>query len=149
MQIKEYMTAEHRQCDEQFSAFEEALNAGDFAAAAEKFAVFKNEMERHFLEEERVMFVEFEERTGMCGGPTRVMTSEHNMMREAMKEIETALVAKNKTRLLGLAESLMLITQQHNMKEEQMLYNMVQMHLSDQNDAMIARMREVKVGGGA
>ncbi|RAX51804.1 hypothetical protein CCY99_08365 [Helicobacter sp. 16-1353] len=145
MQIREYMINEHRECDEILSQLEDAVISGDWGNVGAKFNEFRDECERHFLEEEQVMFVEFEAKIGIADGPTKVMTMEHNMVRETLKEMQTALESSNKDRMLGLIESVMLILQQHNMKEEQMLYNMVQMHLSDKNDEIINRMKEIKV----
>lgn len=145
MQIKDYMIKEHRECDELLSQFEDAILNNNLDEAKAKFVEYCNETERHFLEEEQVMFIEFENKTGIRDGPTKVMTMEHNMVRETIKEMKIALDSNNKERLLGLIESVMLIIQQHNMKEEQMLYNMVQMNFNDVNDEIIDKMKQIKI----
>ena len=37
----------------------------------------------------------------------------------------------NRDDYLGIADTLLILMQQHNMKEEQMLYNMMDQHLTD------------------
>jgi iron-sulfur cluster repair protein YtfE (RIC family) len=50
---------------------------------------------------------------------------EHDQMRIMVEQIRAALAARDKQTFLGLAETLMLLIQQHNMKEEQILYPMM------------------------
>ena len=47
------------------------------------------------------------------------------IMRTMVEQIRTALSARDMQEFLGLAETLMLLIQQHNMKEEQILFPMV------------------------
>jgi len=70
-----------------------------------------------------------ERATGMTSGPTQVMRMEHEQMRMLAKELEQALFASNQEEYLGLSETMIVLTQQHNMKEESMLYPMSEMHL--------------------
>jgi hemerythrin-like domain-containing protein len=45
-------------------------------------------------------------------------------MRQLMQDMLAALEAQNKDKVFGFSETLMILLQQHNMKEEQMLYAM-------------------------
>jgi hemerythrin-like domain-containing protein len=56
---------------------------------------------------------------------------EHQQMRALVQSLDNALAAKDKDEYLGLSETLMVMMQQHNMKEEMMLYPMMAQHLSD------------------
>jgi len=58
-------------------------------------------------------------------GPTQVMRMEHIQMKQLFSEMEQAVKARDDAQYLGLSETLMMIMQQHNMKEEQMLYPMM------------------------
>lgn len=73
-----------------------------------------------------MLFPAFEERTGQTMGPTQMMRSEHLQMRQLFAEMATALEQRSKDQCLGLADTLMMIMQQHNMKEEQVLYPMTE-----------------------
>lgn len=137
--IKEYLTQDHRKCDELFAAMEEKASSSllDAKELCEEFIL---DIERHFQMEERVMFVEFEAKTGMTQGPTAMMRQEHAQMRALAQQLKEALLNDNKERFFGLSETLMMLLQQHNMKEEQMLYPMAQQHLSAESDRIVEMM---------
>ncbi len=142
--IKEYLTTDHRKCDELFAAMEDAATQS-LENAKEAYEAFVADTERHFQMEERVMFLEFENKTGMTEGPTAMMRHEHAQMRSLMQQMGEALEAGNKDKFLGLAETLMILMQQHNMKEEQMLYSMAQQHLSAESDRIVNMMESMIV----
>lgn len=137
--IKEYLSADHRKCDEIFAQMEEKANES-LADAKELCEEFIAQSERHFQMEEKVMFVEFEQKTGMTQGPTQMMRHEHSQMRGLMKDMLSALEDGNKDRFFGNSETLMILMQQHNMKEEQMLYPMAGQHLSAESDRIVDMM---------
>ena len=142
--IKEFLTQDHRRCDEVFAKMEDAANGSleDAKTLAEEFIA---DMEHHFQMEERVMFAEFEQKTGMTQGPTAVMRHEHEQMRALMQQMKNALENGDKEEFLGASETMMILMQQHNMKEEQMLYTMAQQHLSAEADRIVAMMESLIV----
>lgn len=140
MLIKDYMTQEHRACDAEFAKVEECVNAGDFEKAKAAFDTFKAHTLKHFAQEEELLFVKFVEATGMSGGPVEVMTFEHNQMRGLLEQIQDSLEKGDEEAFFGLSDSMMILLQQHNMKEEQMLYNMIQMHLGASNNELVAQL---------
>ncbi|MBW6487886.1 hemerythrin domain-containing protein [Sulfurimonas sp.] len=142
--IKEYLTASHGQCDELFANMEDAVSKS-IESAKEAYEAFAKETERHFQMEERVMFFEFEQKTGMTQGPTAVMRHEHVQMRNLTQEMGKAIDAKDKDKFFGNSETLMILMQQHNMKEEQMLYTMAQQHLSADSDRIVDMMQSMIV----
>jgi len=142
--IKEYLTQDHRKCDEVFANMEAAATKS-LSEAKGLCAEFIADSERHFQMEERVMFVEFEQKTGMTEGPTAMMRHEHTQMRSLMKQMSEAIEADNKEKFFGLSETLMILMQQHNMKEEQMLYTMAQQHLNADSDRIVQMMDSIVV----
>ncbi len=141
MGIAQYLTEEHRKCDQLYAESEQAVAGENWDRAKELFKEFKDKTLLHFQKEEEVLFPEFEERTGMVMGPTQVMRHEHAQARELLDRLEKALENKNKEEFLSVGESLMILIQQHNMKEEQILYPM-----SDQNlpsEEMVERMSQL------
>ncbi len=124
MIISNYMRDEHRACDELFAEAESAVIKGDFDKALELFVSFSEDTLKHFQKEEEILFPTFEEVTGSTEGPTNVMRYEHEQMRELIGQMAKAAEKRDKDAYLGIAESLMILLQQHNMKEEQMLYAM-------------------------
>jgi len=129
--IPEYMTAKHRECDEFFTEAEAAVAQKNWPLALTKWQSFACELTEHLSQEEEVLFPQFEQAIGMTAGPTQVMRMEHQQMRALVQSLDNALAAQEKDEYLGLSETLMVMMQQHNMKEEMMLYPMMAKHLSD------------------
>jgi hemerythrin-like domain-containing protein len=124
MIISSYMRAEHRACDELFATAEKHVIDGDFEKAEEQFVLFADDTLKHFKKEEESLFPTFEELTGNTEGPTRIMKFEHEQVRGLLGKMAEAVENKDNDAYLSLAESMMILLQQHNMKEEQMLYAM-------------------------
>ncbi|MBL8250039.1 MAG: hemerythrin domain-containing protein [Candidatus Competibacter sp.] len=139
--IVELLAAEHRGCDERFAEIEEAAQAGDAARCREEFQRFQAEMELHFRKEEEELFPAFEQMTGNTMGPTRVMRLEHQQMREALAEMHATIAKGELEEVLGQAETLLILMQQHNIKEEQMLYPMCDRVLGAAAGSVIDAMR--------
>ncbi len=144
MSIKEYMTTDHRECDNLYAPLEEALNEGDFEKALELFLPFKKAMLKHFAMEEEVLFPKMEEFMGSGEGPIYVMKMEHAQIRSIIDQLGEAIEAKNQEKALGLGETFMIMTQQHNMKEEQILYNMAE-QLPIDKEQTLEEMKKVDV----
>jgi len=142
--IKEYLSHDHTRCDELFAKMEDSASKS-LSDAKESYEEFAKATERHFQMEERVMFVEFEAKTGMTEGPTAMMRHEHAQMRSLAKQMSEALEAGDKDKFFGLSETLMILMQQHNMKEEQMLYTMAQQHLSAEAPRVVDMMESMIV----
>jgi hemerythrin-like domain-containing protein len=135
--IREFMADNHRYCDDCFVAVEQAVAKGAWDPAATAFAHFAEAMRHHFAAEESLLFPAFEQRTGMSMGPTQVMRDEHVQMRDLITAAEAALAARDADDYLGEAETLLIMMQQHNMKEENVLYPMCDQHLVDQLETLL------------
>ena len=144
MTISNYLTSEHRECDNIFAQAEQEVANGDFKKAEESFLKFADETLLHFKKEEEQFFPMFEELTGSSDGPTMVMKHEHEQVRGLMGKMAEAIESQNRDAYLSLAESMMILLQQHNMKEEQMLYAMAD-RVTDANRAneLISKMEEL------
>lgn len=129
-QITTLMTDDHRACDEDFARAETAAAKGKWDEANQALDAFVKAMEAHFDAEESLLFPGFEAATGMTEGPTKVMRGEHTEMRSAMARMREALANKDKDDYAGEAETMLILMQQHNMKEENILYPMCDSHLS-------------------
>lgn len=118
------MKNEHRECDTLFAGAEEAVALNEWEVAKQRFLDFSNETLKHFKKEEEELFPAFEAQTGSSEGPTNVMRFEHEQVRGLISKMTEALESEDRDTYLSLAESIMILLQQHNMKEEQMLYAM-------------------------
>jgi len=141
--IKEYMTKDHRDCDLLYAPLEEALGKGDFEKALELFVPFKKAMLDHFAMEEEVLFPKMEEYIGGGEGPTYVMKMEHNQIRNILDQLGNAIENKDQQKALGFGETCMIMTQQHNMKEEQILYSMAE-QLPLEKEKILEEMKRIK-----
>lgn len=139
--ISHLLAPDHKQCDDLFAAAESAVSNCDWNVATPEFSRFRNAMLHHFAMEEEVLFPAFETRTGMRQGPTSVMRSEHFQMKDLFDRMSDAITNKNINAYLGDADTLLIIMQQHNLKEEQMLYPMADRVLANDLDDVVGRMR--------
>jgi hemerythrin-like domain-containing protein len=99
-------------------------------------------IETHFRTEEEMLFPAFEAATGMVGGPTQMMRMEHAQMRDLIEQMEGALTARAADNFAGAAGTLLVFMQQHNMKEENILYPMCNRTLVTQADSLGAQLQE-------
>ena len=138
--IRSFMTADHRHCDDLFAAAEKALGGNNLEAAAVAFARFQAAMLAHFAGEENTLFPAFEAKIGSSSGPTQVMRLEHAQMRALLAAAGDALLAGHPDDCLEQMDTLLIMMQQHNMKEENILYPMCDQHLSAEQPALLARL---------
>ena len=139
--ISSFLTQDHRDCDEDFAILENAVVQKDWAKAKDLYEKYVAHMRLHFDMEEKVMFPVFEQNTGMSCGPTQVMKMEHAQMNQLMDQMSEDLQKEDADHFLGLSETLMMLMQQHNMKEEQMLYAMADAHLTAQREDILTNMK--------
>lgn len=139
--IRDLMAADHRQCDNRFVAVERSVARAAWVDAEAEFVRFRDAMLRHFDAEEAILFPAFEAHTGMRMGPTQVMRGEHAQLRELLGAAEAALAARDADDYSGNAETLLIMMQQHNMKEENILYPMGDQHLAPQLDTLLPQLK--------
>lgn len=125
MSVQDAMQLNHKHCDELFAAAEQAVVSKDWDSANSAWQQFTDELESHITDkEEGKLFPALEAIHGSIG-PIHVMRGEHDHMRSLVAQINEALAAKDDQQFLGLSETLMMLMQQHNMKEEHILYPMI------------------------
>ncbi len=103
-----------------------ALNQGNKEQGTQIWQAFEKAMLRHLKMEEEVIFPAFEEVTGMTQGPTAIMRNEHEQMRGLLKQIGTAIETGDFDEALDQGDTLLMVIQQHNVKEEGVLYPMAE-----------------------
>ena len=138
--LSSLMTDDHRACDHDFARIETQVDRGDWSAAAAAMTDFARALDTHFSVEERLLFPRFEAATGMQNGPTAVMRAEHADMREFLERMTGAIQQQDADEFGGEAETLLIMIQQHNMKEENILYPMCEARLADQIAALTAEL---------
>lgn len=136
MTILELMMGHHRQCDESFAKLENLVSENNWSNPG-AFEEFFSIMTKHFKAEEDVLFAALEKRMGGPIGPTQVMRQEHQQMSILMGQMKEAFAAKDQKKFLSVSDTWMVIAQQHNMKEEQVLYPLMDDALREEAAAVI------------
>ena len=118
------LVSQHHLCDSFFADAESAIQTHDWETAQTKWSLFVEELLKHLDREEQILFPAFEQATGMTQGPTTVMRYEHQEMRQLLSDLQAAISQHDAVSFLGLSETLLVLMQQHNLKEENVLYPM-------------------------
>ncbi|MDQ7990128.1 MAG: hemerythrin domain-containing protein [Candidatus Dactylopiibacterium sp.] len=143
MTFPDYLTTDHRACDELLGQLRQHANGADWGAARTAFDALRHDVLAHFAAEEEILFPAFEARTGMRQGPTAVMRMEHEEARDLLEDLAQAVAADDREGVRGHGEALLILLQQHNMKEENILYpmgaNVAGPDLADWSARIIAR----------
>ncbi len=141
--LSHYMAEDHARCDDLFAEAENVVAGNDWPVAATAFAAFNKGMLRHFALEEDILFPVFEDRTGMTSGPTMIMRDEHAQMLSVLETMNQAIGRRDRNSYLGHAETLLMLMRQHNLKEEQILYPMIDQAVAGEGAMLLARMEQV------
>jgi iron-sulfur cluster repair protein YtfE (RIC family) len=138
--IANFMSTGHHACDEAFSIAEQATLANNWEKAEAAFDNFRTDMAKHFRMEEDKLFPMLISAGGPAG-PVQVMCREHAQMNALIEEMADSLVQREAKRYGGLSETLLIVMQQHNLKEEHMLYPIADNFLEAHREALIDSMR--------
>ena len=142
---QEYFATDHRECDAVWAELESAASNPPRQAALWKS--FEARMLRHFSMEEEVLFPAIESATGMRGGPVAVMLHEHEQMRGMLTEMARRASTGDFEGVLDQGDTLLMMIQQHNSKEEGILYPIAERALSASWPALAERLRAYPVAG--
>ncbi len=138
--VKGFMVESHKECDELLAELERAVEAKS-EARGEIFVKFYDELLRHFSSEEIVLFPALNEFAAKHRLPLRVMEMEHEKMRVLAAKLEGLL--DDKDGFFSLSETLMVMLQQHNIKEESQVYSAVNELLGEEGSYVISQLRAV------
>ncbi len=129
--LKSLLAKHHDHCDRLFAEAENAANEGDWSTCRNRLDEFAHQLELHFRAEEEQLFPAFEQATGMSGGPTEVMRGEHGQMRALLASLLAAAKAADADDYFGAVETMVIFMEQHNCKEEGILYPMCDERIPD------------------
>ena len=141
--ITDYLGSDHKRCDELFANAETCVGDDRWTDAEKLLNSFNDALEHHFAMEEKVLFLAFEQAIGSSEGPTAVMRMEHRQIRSILTMLQEALGKRDADAFFGSSETLNTMLQQHNMKEESILYLMTDRVLSGRQDEIIGAMRNI------
>ncbi len=125
--IMEFMSKDHDKLDGIFKEFQ-SLKKTD--KAKKLFSDFDAGLRMHITWEEEILFPIFEEKTGMKDeGPTQVMREEHKQIKEFLGKINDKVAENGETD--EFENGLLEVLTQHNDKEENILYPMIDDSLNE------------------
>lgn len=140
--IAEFMSANHKACDCEFADAEQAALEDNWGEAETAFNAFNNDMARHFKMEEEVLFPALAS-AGGPSGPVQVMLMEHTQIRGLLEQMAAAVAEKDASEYGGLSETLLIVMQQHNHKEENILYPIMDHILAKDRENLFGRMQAI------
>lgn len=142
MTIREFMSRGHVWCDDLYAEMEAVALEGDVETTKQLFSSFELAMLQHFDMEENVLFAELENRgvlpTGM--GPLAVMRMEHDQMKGVIHQMSQAATNSDTNGITSLGETLIILIQQHNVKEEDIVYAMATQSLATEQGIVLKKM---------
>jgi iron-sulfur cluster repair protein YtfE (RIC family) len=139
--LSEFFKQDHRDCDARWADVEELLDTADIDEARPAWEKYDSSMRRHLAMEEEVLFPAFDAKSGMGGGgPTAMMTMEHQQMRGLLDQIDESIKSGNAQEAMDIGDTLLMLVQQHNVKEEGMLYPMAENMLARDWAELVAQL---------
>ena len=148
--VAEYLGRDHDAIDVILADALRMAEDGETERAEHTFAEFADGLRRHIAIEEELLFPVFDRRHGFggCGrpgGPSSVMVLEHRSIQNALAECQHALASLGKIDFREPFAHLRQLVEMHNVKEEQVLYPIIDRALSPtERVELVARMRQVK-----
>ena len=144
--ISSWMQNDHVLIDAIAERATAAAEARDGATLEREAGHFLSRLRRHIEMEEGVLFPAFEQRTGMAdGGPSVQMRVEHEQMRPILQQMQDAAAAADGTAWQRAAQALHDILLPHNIKEEQMMYPMLDEAMGADAQALLDEVKEMAV----
>ena len=140
--ITDSFSADHHRCDQLLAETERALAARDWPGTASASAALCAAMEGHFALEEAMLFPELAEVFRVAANPIEVMAAEHAQMRALFADLQQAVAERKRGDCQGLLETLHFLVQQHNYKEEGVLYPMADGALPERGAVIAAHLPE-------
>lgn len=142
--ITAWMQQDHVLIDGILERATAAAQASDLAALEREATLFLQRLERHIDMEENLLFPAFEERTGMtAAGPSVQMRAEHEQMQAIFLQMRAAVAAKDAAGYRQASQALLEVLVPHNLKEEQMMYPMLDDAMGADASALLADVKEM------
>lgn len=129
---------EHEVVLEILTRLEKNLPTKNIKSLSENIAVLAKEFDRHsLLKEETALFPEIEKFVPREGGPTGMMIIEHQDLVDSIENFGHALRANDSNGLNEYGYHIIDVLRQHIDKENNILFMMADMHLSDEQKSLI------------
>ncbi len=141
--VTQLLSEHHKHCDRILAAVEGAALDKKWGDAARLHADLSRDLEAHIRAEESLLFPAFEQATGITDGPTQVMRVEHAQILQLLRAMHEAIGQQSAEDFRGQAETFLILMQQHNLKEENILYPMCDSSLSANSGQLVEHLQQM------
>lgn len=138
-----FFEQDHRDCDARWTDVEELLDTADTDSARGAWQKYDAGMRRHLAMEEDVLFKSFDAMSEVSGaGTTAVLRMEHQQIRKLLDQIGSAIASGDAESALNIGDTLLILTEQHNAREEATLYPAAETILGEQWGELSSRLEK-------
>jgi len=137
-----YLKHDHQRCDDLFDQAETCVAQRNWQGAIDYFSRFQNLLRQHIHVEENILLPAFVQALEGAAGPAAMLRSEHRQIDGIVDRMLEALHRFDPADYVLHAETLTLLMQQHALKEEDMLYPLLDRALACKRDKIISAMAE-------
>lgn len=144
--ICDYLLLDHKRCDDYFIRAENHISQHNWQEGDASFRLFHDALKQHLRMEEKVLFPAFEQAIRNSEGPLGMLRMEHGQIRGMVSRMSDAVARQDTVEFLIHSETFLLLLQQHSMKEEEILYPLLDkiLFLSAKREQIIHAMREFR-----
>jgi hemerythrin-like domain-containing protein len=136
--LTQFLRRDHGRIDQLFDDLRAMIDDGELERAEHHYGDAADALRRHIRIEEEVLFPAFETHTGIMG-PTRVMCFEHRKIEDWLDELKQSLARLHRAEASSALGELLRILEQHNVKEESVLYPRAEAALSPEEQRELRR----------
>lgn len=142
--VTAYLSWDHHRLAVLLSDAELRVEAGDFDGAIARCWEFERGLARHMRLEEDVLFPLFEARSGLVGGPTASLRTEHREIERAVVLLREGLDRHDDEAFHDALSFLRASLQGHNSKEEHILFPMTDVLLTERERLALAERLQLR-----
>lgn len=120
--VCDHLLFDHQRCDAIFERVVACIAQGGWRAAEPGFQDFLEAFQRHVRMEERVLLPAFQQCMKGADAVIALLRSEHRQILAMLERMSDTVKRRDKVEFLLHAETFTMLKKQHGMKEEEMLY---------------------------
>jgi len=139
-----YLKLDHQRCDDLFYRVETGVAQRNWEEAMRHFREYEAMMRRHIRMEENILLPAFLQTLTDSSGPISMLRMEHVQIQALIERMRDAIRRANPIDYVLHAETLTLLMQGHTMKEEDMLYPLLDRAMGSNRSGIISAMGEYR-----
>lgn len=144
-----YLKHDHQRCDELFDQAETSVAQRNWKSAIENFLRYQDVLRQHIRMEEKILLPAFARTLPGSAEPIAMLRMEHKQINGIVNRMWESVQRFDAVDYVLHAETLTLLMQQHTLKEEEMLYPLLDRALACKRSMIISAMAEYLVPSSA